>query len=232
MNLFKKISVILICILCGTFTIIHVKSKTSRQNTNSTQVVINNNKTFPTQKENNILCERIVYESIDADNNCLNYLNINEIEFPRVQLVSIPEQPKTLYDTFTEEEINLIEVTVQHEVGAFSDKYKKFITELIYNRLVSDDFPNTISEVLYQENQFCGIQYWYSPDYKVDNNTKQVVKEVFSQDTTSHQATYYYNPELSDYQSIAWFEYSGDVEYLFEYTEEDWGIEYTTRFFK
>ena len=46
-----------------------------------------------------------------------------------------------------------------------------------------------------------------------------------------HLATYYYNPELSSYSSICWFEYSGDIEYLFSYSEEDWGIVYTTRFF-
>lgn len=138
----------------------------------------------------------------------------------------------TLYDTFTDEEIHLIECTVQHEVGAFSDTYKRFIAELIYNRLISNDFPDDISQVLYQENQFCGIHYWYSPDFEVDDSTKAIVKEVFSQDKTSHDATYYYNPDLSDYQSTIWFEYSGDVEYCFEYTEEDWGIEYTTRFFK
>lgn len=151
-------------------------------------------------------------------------LKINKV----TQEISNP----TLYDTFTEEEINLIEVVVQHEVGAFSDEYKKLIAELIYNRFISEDFPNTISEVLYQKNQFCGIERWYSPDFEVDDNTKQVVKKVFSQEETSHQATYYYNPKLSDYKSIMWFEYSGDVEYLFEHTEEDWGIEYTTRFFK
>lgn len=149
-----------------------------------------------------------------------------------MQFVEIPQQLLTLYDTFTKEEINFLEVTVQHEVGNFSDYYKTIIAELIYNRLVSDDFPDTVKEVLWQENQFCGIERWYSSDFEVDNTTKSVVKEVFNKDDTGHNATYYYNPELSDYEAVVWFETSGDVEFLFEHSEENWGIDYTTRFFR
>lgn len=165
-------------------------------------------------------------------NNCSQFFNLSQTEYERVQFVELPLKTVTLYDTLTDEEINLIEVTVQHEVGNFSDNYKTLIAELIYNRLVSDEFPDNITDILYQENQFCGIEYWYTPDFEVDENTKRIVKEVFSNEPSSHDAVYYYNPELSDYKSVIWFEYSGDVEFLFEYTEEDWGIEYTTRFFK
>lgn len=139
---------------------------------------------------------------------------------------------KTPYSALTSKEISLLEVTVQHEVGAFSDEYKTLVAELIYNRLVSEEFPNTVEGVLFQENQFCGIENWYSPDYEVDESTKKVVKDVFSKTKTSHKATYYYNPELSDRSSVIWFECSGDVKFLFEHTEENWGIEYTTRFFR
>ena len=139
---------------------------------------------------------------------------------------------ETTYDKLTDEEIHLIEVTVQHEVGNFSENYQTLVAELIYNRLMSEQFPNTVEEVLYQKGQFCGIEDWYSSDIVVDDTTKDIVKSVFSKETTSHNALYYYNPELSADYAVEWFEYSGDVDYLFEYTEENWGIEYTTRFFK
>lgn len=137
----------------------------------------------------------------------------------------------TFYDNLTDEEINLLEVVVQHEVGGLSKEYKTLVAELIYNRILSDDFPNSVYKVLYQPNQFCGIEYWYYSSYPVDEETKEVVKEVFSKDYTSHPATYYYNPELSEYTSIIWFEYSGDVQYLFQYAETSWGETYNTRFF-
>lgn len=136
-----------------------------------------------------------------------------------------------IYHLLTEREISLLEVTVQHEVGNFSTEYKTLVAELIYNRILSDKFPDTVEGVLYQENQFCGIERWYYEGFPVDDETRQVVKDVFSKDTTSHPALFYYNPKLSEYSSVMWFEYSGDITFLFEHTEALWDVDYTTRFF-
>ena len=122
----------------------------------------------------------------------------------------------TLYDTLSENEIAMIEITIQHEVGNFSKEYKTYVAELIRNRLISEDFPNTVTEVLFQKSQFQGISNWLYSGITPDEETKEVVKEVFSAEGTSHSATYYYNPELSEYDSLVWFEYSGDVEYIFD----------------
>ena len=138
----------------------------------------------------------------------------------------------TLYDTLTDHEILLLETTIQHEVGNFSKEYKTYVAEVIYNRLVSEDFPDTIYEVLFQEGQFQGIAIWSNSGIIPDKETKQVVKEVFSNENPSHNCTFYYNPVLSDYESVMWFEYSGDIEYVFSYTETSWGADYETRFFR
>ena len=138
------------------------------------------------------------------------------------------EEIYTLYASLTKEEIELIELTVQHEVGNFSKDYKKLIAAIIRNRLESDSFPNTISEVILAKGQFSNGDY---VGVNVDIETQEAVEEVFSMEESPHLATYYYNPELSSYSSICWFEYSGDIEYLFSYSEENWGIVYTTRFF-
>lgn len=219
----QKVVIAVASILCTTILFLLQKPQDYQ--------TIDNSETINTKTENYSFDNYIIFEDI-RNNKYSRCVGVGQTEFSRVQFVEIPQQPLTLYDTFTEEEINLVEVTVQHEVGNFSDDYKTLIAELIYNRLVSDDFPDTVKEVLFQENQFCGIERWYSPDFEVDETTKSVVENVFSKDDTQHNATYYYNPELSDYKSVVWFEYSGDVEFLFEHTEESWGIEYTTRFFK
>ncbi len=139
---------------------------------------------------------------------------------------------KTLYDTLTDYEILLLETTIQHEVGNFSREYKTYVAEVIYNRLMSEDFPDTIYEVLFQEGQFQGIASWCNSGITPDEETKSVVEEVFSGESPSHNCTFYYNPALSDYESIMWFEYSGDIEYVFSYTETSWGADYETRFFR
>ena len=137
----------------------------------------------------------------------------------------------SLYDTLTDNEISMIEIVIQHEVGNFSKEYKTYVAEIIRNRLISEDFPNSITDVLFQKGQFQGISSWLYSGIVPDEETKAVVKEVFSAEFTSHEATFYYNPALSEYESVMWFEYSGDVEFVFEHTETNWGIEYTTRFF-
>lgn len=139
------------------------------------------------------------------------------------------EKEPTLYDSLTQEEIELIELTVQHEVGNFSKDYKKLIAAIVRNRFESDIFPNTITEVILAKGQFSDGNYY---GVTVDEETKEAVQEIFSMEESPHSATYYYNPELSSQSSIYWFEYSGDINYLFSYTEENWGVTYTTRFFR
>ena len=135
----------------------------------------------------------------------------------------------SLYDQLTPKEIELIELTVQHEVGSFSKEYRRLVAGIIRNRLESPIFPNTISDVLLAPGQFTDGHY---EGVIVDEQTKEAVKEVFSAETSIHSATSYYNPALSAPSSIRWFEESGDVTYLFSYAEDNWGTTYTTRFFQ
>lgn len=151
-----------------------------------------------------------------------------KIETEPFETIPITE---TYYDILSSEEIFLLEVTIQHEVGNFSKTYKQYVAELIYNRIKSDKFPDTVKEVLFQKGQFQGIQSWAYSSIEIDNETREVIYEVFSKQHTTHPATFYYNPALSEYKSVMWFEYSGDVEYVFSHTETSWGVEYETRFF-
>ena len=145
-------------------------------------------------------------------------------------VVEIKKEP-TYYDMLTDEEINMIEIVVQHEVGELSPQYKQLIAELIYNRLLSEHYPDDVKEMLFQKNQFTGINHWYYPEFPVDDETKEIVKEVFSKEYTPHNATAYYNPELSDPKAAEWFETSEYMTYLFSHSEESYGVTYTTRFF-
>ena len=70
-------------------------------------------------------------------------------------------EPVTLYDTLSENEIMMIEITIQHEVGNFLKEYKTYVAELIRNRLVSEEFPNTVTEVLFQKVSFKEYQTGY-----------------------------------------------------------------------
>ena len=168
-------------------------------------------------------------EQLDNQSSTVIYVEIQKEQEQEEHSEIEKETFVSLYDQLTPKEIELIELTVQHEVGSFSKEYRRLVAGIIRNRLESPIFPNTISEVLLAPGQFTDGHY---EGVIVDEQTKEAVKEVFSAEVSIHSATAYYNPALSAPSSIKWFEESGDVTYLFSYAEDNWGTTYTTRFFQ
>ena len=168
-------------------------------------------------------------EQLDNQSSTVIYVEIQKEQEQEEYSETEKETFVSLYDQLTPKEIELIELTVQHEVGSFSKEYRRLVAGIIRNRLESPIFPNTISEVLLAPGQFTDGHY---EGVIVDEQTKEAVKEVFSAEASIHSAIAYYNPALSAPSSIRWFEESGDVTYLFSYSENSCGITYTTRFFK
>ncbi|MCR2049726.1 cell wall hydrolase [Acetatifactor muris] len=61
----------------------------------------------------------------------------------------IIDPPETIYDHFTEEELELLFRVVQAEVGdEYSFEQKVNVVNVIYNRLDHECFPNKLSEIL------------------------------------------------------------------------------------
>ena len=168
-------------------------------------------------------------EQLDNQSSTVIYIEIQKEQEQEEHSETEKETFVSLYDQLTSKEIELIELTVQHEVGSFSKEYRRLVAGIIRNRLESPIFPNTIFDVLLAPGQFTDGHY---EGVIVDEQTKEAVKEVFSAEASIHSATAYYNPALSAPSSIKWFEESGDVSYLFSYSENSCGITYTTRFFK
>lgn len=64
--------------------------------------------------------------------------------------------PDTIYDVFTEEELDFLFRVVQAEVGDEESTFeqKVNVARVIFNRLEHENFPDTLNEILTQENQF------------------------------------------------------------------------------
>ena len=87
---------------------------------------------------------------------------------------------QTEYDKLTQEELNYIYRVVQKETGSFDKLYRKTVAAIIYNRLKSDKFPDSVYSVLFSKGQFYSYQDLMSQPIAVDDITKQAVQEVFS----------------------------------------------------
>lgn len=123
---------------------------------------------------------------------------------------------------------------VQGETAGADLYWSELVAEVIKNRVLSKNFPNTIFEVLTQPNQFDAIQNYYDC---IDINavTYQAVMNVFSNKDylTSHHldgATYYCNPDILDTSTADWFNNNLTLTYDAYYYSN--GCEYHHKFYK
>lgn len=82
------------------------------------------------------------------------------IPTPKIETVYIERDDgcspyyKDIASTITQEEIDLIAGITLLEAGNQSMTGKRAVVEVIFNRILSDEFPNTVHDVIFQKNQF------------------------------------------------------------------------------
>lgn len=75
----------------------------------------------------------------------------------------------------TYSDTELFERVVEAEAGNQDMKGKRLVAAVIYNRIESDKFPNTIREVLTGEKQFSTVENGSIDKVSVSEETKQAV---------------------------------------------------------
>lgn len=110
--------------------------------------------------------------------------------------------------SYTVEELTMMCYVLQSEVGGCSDASKIAVANVIINRVKSDRFPNTLSGVLTQANQFTAIYNYYNRTNAPTQNTIECAKRALSGEgaAASNGATYYYAPKYCGGASASWFE--------------------------
>lgn len=61
-------------------------------------------------------------------------------------------------DVYEESDVNLLAQLVQSEAGNQDLIGKRYVVDVVLNRVDCETFPNTIEEVIFQENQFSVIK--------------------------------------------------------------------------
>ncbi|NGP43977.1 hypothetical protein G4V62_03055 [Bacillaceae bacterium SIJ1] len=108
---------------------------------------------------------------------------------------------KLYSQTITKKEIRSMAKAVHGEARGESMRGQVAVAAVILNRLESQEFPNTVSGVIYQENAFTAIQdgqYALEPN---DQAYEAVYYALQGWDPTG-QALYYYNPNTATSQWI------------------------------
>lgn len=98
------------------------------------------------------------------------------------------DPPETIYDYYSDREIEILHRIVEAECTGLGFNEKVNVANVIFNRINSEQFPNTIEEVVFQKNpiQFSPIsdKRYYSVDLEPD--TLLAVEYAFMiEDTTN-----------------------------------------------
>lgn len=148
-------------------------------------------------------------EVYDSDKNSEDNISVGETENLKTEVEEI-----TLW--YTEEEQKMMEYIIQQEVRGATLKHKRIIAQVIVNRVKSEKFPDTITEVILAKNQFSSVSNYYNHTYEPDEDTKQAVKEVLNNECEdlSNGALFFYSPKWANKKSANYFE--NNLTFLFE----------------
>lgn len=78
----------------------------------------------------------------------------------------------------TKEDLNYLYLVVGAEAEYRSKEGHKNVTYVVLNRVISNKFPNTVTEVIFQDNQFTTVANGMIYDVQVNENIRQDVNEA------------------------------------------------------
>ena len=74
-------------------------------------------------------------------------------------------------------ELELVALLVQAEAGNQDELGKRYVADVVFNRVDSDDFPDTITEVIYQKNP---TQFAVTTNGALEKASYTITEDVFN----------------------------------------------------
>lgn len=132
------------------------------------------------------------------------------------------DPPKTIYDYFTEEELDLLFHVVQAEVGdeCYTFEQKTNVAGVIFNRLGHDRFPNILTEIL-TPDQFQTISDGTYAIMEVSEDTILACEYAFQIGSDAENCLFFDSNEALNYQ----FVFNDDAHNFYTYKdscENEW----------
>lgn len=102
--------------------------------------------------------------------------NPNEIDCD-IPEIATPDIPTVKQPLMSEEDLRLISVVTMAEAEGECEKGKRLVIDSIFNRVDSEFFPDTVSGVIYQRNQFTSVWNGRMDSCYVTDDIYQLVTE-------------------------------------------------------
>lgn len=119
----------------------------------------------------------------------------------------------------TEEDKEVLLRIVEAEATSEDVKGRMLVANVILNRVISENFPDSIAEVVFQNN---GVTYQFAPikdgrywTVKVSEKTVEAVERVLAGEDESRGALYFAARSMAEAKAMRWFDTS--LKYLFRY---------------
>ena len=108
---------------------------------------------------------------------------------------------------------------VQAEAGTCDETGKLLVANVILNRMESEEFPDTVYEVVYQKRQFSPVMNGTINTCKVTMETRNAVNRALKGEDLSEGALYFMNRGKSASRNVRWFD--AHLEYLFKHGDHE-----------
>lgn len=166
-------------------------------------------------------CEQVIVgQRVQTVKNTTADLNVsssmeNKVNELDARSITLAENPTLMSD----EDYDTLLRIVEAEAGSEDIKGRVLVANVIMNRVKSDDFPNTVTEVVWDNSD--GVPQ-FSPTYDgrinevtVSDETKEAVKQALKGTDYSEGALFFIQKSAAEAHNIKWFE--KDLRKLFKY---------------
>ena len=166
-------------------------------------------------------CEQVIVgQRVQKVTNTAADLNVsssmeNKVNELDARSITLAENPTLMSD----EDYDTLLRIVEAEAGSEDIKGRVLVANVIMNRVKSEDFPNTVTEVVW-DNSDGGPQF--SPTYDgrinevaVSDETREAVKQALKGTDYSEGALFFIQKSAAEEHNVKWFE--KDLKRLFKY---------------
>ncbi len=121
--------------------------------------------------------------------------------------------------SYTDSDYNVLLRIVEAEAGICDMKGRILVANVIMNRVRSKEFPNNITDVVYQKNQFSPVLDGRLKSVKVTDATVEAVNRALAGEDYSQGALFFMNRRRSQSKNVSWFD--GQLTYLFHHDRHE-----------
>lgn len=152
---------------------------------------------------------------------------IRQAEEERQQIASEEDERKEREEArrvssviaYSDSDYELFKRIVEAEAGVCDTKGRILVANVIINRVKSNEFPNNITDVVYQKSQFSPVYDGRLYSCKVTEETVEAVNRALAGEDYSQGALYFMNRARSQAHNVSWFDRR--LTYLFQHDRHE-----------